>query len=76
MRAGKPCMLYSSCEGKVLGKPSEAASDSKCGDGPVGKHAGKGFDDFLSKSIEIDELWRILIRFLGEKGCQAVETFI
>lgn len=36
----------------------------------------EGFDDFLSKPIEIDELRRILIRFLGEKGCQAVETSI
>lgn len=36
----------------------------------------EGFDDFLSKPIEIDELRRILIRFLGEKGCQAVKTSI
>lgn len=36
----------------------------------------EGFDDFLSKPIEIDELRRILIRFLGEKGCQAEKTSI
>lgn len=34
----------------------------------------EGFDDFLSKPIEIDELSRILIRFLGEKGCQTGKT--
>lgn len=31
----------------------------------------EGFDDFLSKPIDVDELKRILLRFLGEKGCQA-----
>ncbi len=35
-----------------------------------------GFDDFLSKPIEIEDLRRILIRFLGEKGCQDMETSI
>lgn len=37
---------------------------------------GKGFDDFLSKPIEIEDLRRILIRFLGEKTCQDMETSI
>lgn len=36
----------------------------------------QGFDDFLSKPIEIEDLRRILIRFLGEKTCQDVETSI
>ena len=27
----------------------------------------EGFDDFLSKPIEIEELQRILIKYLGEK---------
>ncbi len=35
-----------------------------------------GFDDFLSKPIAIEDLRRILIRFLGEKGCQDMETSI
>lgn len=37
---------------------------------------GEGFDDFLSKPIEIEDLRRILIRFLGEKTCQDMETSI
>lgn len=36
----------------------------------------EGFDDFLSKPIAIEDLRRILIRFLGEKGCQDMETSI
>ncbi len=37
---------------------------------------GEGFDDFLSKPIAIEDLRRILVRFLGEKGCQDMETSI
>lgn len=37
---------------------------------------GEGFDDFLSKPIAIEDLRRILIRFLGEKTCQDMETSI
>lgn len=37
---------------------------------------GEGFDDFLSKPIEIEDLRRILIRFLGERTCQDMETSI
>ena len=33
----------------------------------------EGFDDFLSKPIEIEELRRILLRFLGQKGGSAAE---
>ena len=36
----------------------------------------EGFDDFLSKPIEVEDLRRILIRFLGEKACQEMETSI
>lgn len=34
----------------------------------------EGFDDFLTKPIEVDDLRRILIKFLGEKACQDIET--
>ena len=42
--------------------------DSECSSGIKEQMIDRGFDDYLSKPIDVDELQHVLVRFLGCKG--------